>query len=511
MNHTKGILEVAIAGWTGDDQQEHGGKAASWGGAKKPIHFFLRALLCLSCIIGTFQADAACNLPWVKDAQIPTCPQTGSSILSDEYPALAYFVDSHLPDDLKKTIEKVSRDRPPALIESQKFEAGEWAQDFFEAFFDKRTGKPVLRLTRDGEYLSSSAGARLSGLVKSLEDCGVAIGPTLQMPRLDNNEKKFLGAYAGGNIEGLPGGLCMHGDSQKAEYADQYCSRENQVIPKTKWLRVGHADEMIDVVPTPKKPCGYLVQYASPAKGLELLKDRRSDAFMKPPEYSGRSPDGLIVLCRAWAEKNVTNEPESSEPEKHGVNNRQSSDLFRIFFSQIVTPAYADVELDAPADPVEAATQKCLKIGITNGQALDVINTNLELKQANELIEKNASADATMAAKRIREGLRKQGRTCDVHVVPLPDLFAARVVKKDNGQVELEDRSGDSLLPNPTNSLIANGTVLYPKPFNSVFEDYLSKLYGQNNINSQPINSWTLHSNQGNVHCGTHAIRFCKP
>ena len=77
---------------------------------------------------------------------------------------------------------------------------------------------------------------------------------------------------------------------------------------------------------------------------------------------------------------------------------------------------------------------------------------------------------------------------------------------------ELSDLEGNSLLPNPTNGVVSNDTIIYPDPSNQAYRDYLTRQAKLINMESGFVDTWRpSHSLEGNLHCSSQALRYCRP
>ncbi len=82
--------------------------------------------------------------------------------------------------------------------------------------------------------------------------CDIKKGPPLVSDEGKRGTGKSFGnGEMGGNIEGLPGGLCLVGDNLATSISSEFCGgAQNVVQARVSWLGVGHVDEVMKVIPT---------------------------------------------------------------------------------------------------------------------------------------------------------------------------------------------------------------------------------------------------------------------
>ena len=269
-------------------------------------------------------AQTSCYRAGAKD-----CPTSGATLLDDTYPVASYVISvspyiqtdrpEKVPTDfilkvmksfqyadnapniivpanaedferLKAALEaeiKASNGKIPESVLSKVVPAGgnsfTWQQDYFESFFDPNTGRPVTR--RMGTYINTDVPAAMTGLSQAAQSCEITDGGAIQTDlkgyTATGPGRSFGSGEMGGNIEGLPGGLCLVGDNQSPEFTQQYCGDAQNVVQiDVSWLTVGHVDEVAKIVPTNRpgvpRECQFSLMLASPDKALELLKNSRS-------------------------------------------------------------------------------------------------------------------------------------------------------------------------------------------------------------------------------------------
>ncbi len=445
-----------------------------------------------------------------------------------------------------------------------------WQQDYFESFIDPATGMPQVREIRDyGRAGTSFADMRASnggaGGCSSVDFSNTTLPPA---GSTDTPPYAYESAHSGGNIEGLPGGMCMHGNNQLySNYAKYYCGRAgtppagipsprpsgrpatgaNEVILETSWLNVGHVDEIVNVVRNPRAsaPCDFSISVASPRKALELLRANPTDVFADFTSRSGESADvirderggtdPMRFLCGLVA-RNPAAAPggPGGPPGKAPVAPPASGSLFRRLLEEgIVRSAEATV----------VRRRSCgASLGtMTNADVLRGFENDATARLTNALV------DRSMAENRRRLLASFQARLgCEPNVIEVPDLFygsqgavpapllmppgyprgtAAWNALDTDAQMRhiaglpnpeqfaaLPEGMIDSMMPNPTNGVSAGNGFIFSDPQNRAFRSYLRTTYQGTGLRTRFMDTWdSAHVGQGNLHCSTHTLRFCRP
>jgi hypothetical protein len=224
-------------------------------------------LLILAALSGIHSLGQAETCPeWIQNsANFPPCPPSGSALLDETYPLVGMVVSdqtqsdsggNEFTSDFVEKVLKASGDRPPILLlpvsettftkvaariaqtaknEKQKnqwlqsirkvpMRSFTWQQDYFESFTSLK-GEVILRSVnnyrKEENLVPPDATLKLA---ESAGTCGFKVGKPLQT----KDAEPVAGAF-GGNIESLPGGICMVGDdhfeSEKdwSNYVRQFC------------------------------------------------------------------------------------------------------------------------------------------------------------------------------------------------------------------------------------------------------------------------------------------------
>jgi len=523
----------------------------------RPLILLMIMLLSSFSVLGQ-----SCKFNYAAD--VKKCPDSGTTLLDDTYPVSTFVIslsphyanpksqsvpgefiikvlESYKfsesspnivvpsnPEDfqqLKKELEgKIasSKGKIPASIlkkvipaESQSYT---WQQDYFESFINPTSGRPVVR--KIGSYDRGGEDAAKK-LVKSISSCEITEGEVLKTDHqlLVPEGKSFASGEMGGNIEGLPGGFCLVGDNQSSQFASQFCGKdENTVQMDVSWLSVGHVDEVFKVIPTNlpgvPKECNFSLMFASPRKAMELLSEPRS---ANHPLFSGSflkadaSTADLKEFRLSRSLRGVGNQfchildnfaaPSRGGKSKGDVKGKNgASQAFYFIKDQILSDAHAS----------EEELKTCEIESITNAEFLKAMKEP-EFLDYNELVQKSIDESKKKITQKILSRLPQCGK--HLSLIDVPDLFYGTPAVDENGHKQLA-RPGDggSFMPNPTNSVVANGNIIFSDPQNPLFRDYLTKELKQKKVQASFIDTWDYaHLGNGNLHCSSHSLPYCSP
>ncbi|MBP9680775.1 MAG: hypothetical protein KBD76_05185 [Bacteriovorax sp.] len=430
------------------------------------------------------------------------------------------------PDQIDSILKQVTHVEAPSYT---------WQQDYFESFIDLKTGAPVLREFES--YLSEKA-PQLSSNVQKMENAaiGCQLKKGIKFPSLltDNSVanfppgESFGSGEMGGNTEGAPGGLCLKGDNQSNVLAEDYCgNKENVITLQTSWLNVGHVDEIFKIIPSQfsdgrPKECQFSLMAASPKKALELMESgvNKSNAFLSLP--SKLTPEELELSKknpRSWSRYRTFGTRDICKAifaglrdgsyvplKKNLYKNKLNKSVFLDFF---MSKAYAraEIEGDLPED------FKCDDYidEIPNEFMSDLMKRDETLKKLNQAIQESIDKDKQKIKQKILSRLPQCLPYFDI--LDVPDLFYGSAPIEKNGQLELPRPSDiNSFLPNPTNSVVMNRSLLVSESGNNVFDYYLEEQLKKRKITMEKIDTWDYaHRGYGNIHCSSHSIPYCKP
>lgn len=512
----------------------------------------------------------------------PLCPDSGSTILDDTYPTQAFVVSvngyhtrssfsgepaSKLPADFISTIlQSYTKDSPQILVPSNSAEFSSliqsveenllksdvpadlikkklslikqidaqsytWQQDYFESFISPETGMPVVREVSSYSGLSAQNKAKvLNGLTNGGSDCSINLGEALAnfkgQKGGDPSTTSWSNGEMGGNIEGLPGGLCLKGNNQAELFVGQYCGlkeKGNSVEIDVGWMKVGHVDELIKVVPSfPKKTpeeCNFSIMLASPKKGLEILDNPENAnkkfidlSFLTEAEGDQKLRDIVNSaagkeLCKLVRGLSLPDKGPAGGDENKNVPKAKGAFFKNIIKNFLIEDLHAGVIVTEMSEAADCFKQ--LK-EVTNQQMSDFMKSDEEFKIINDLV------DEKMAKNReaIRAKLQERLPQCkDIKFVEVPDLFYGYGVAEVNGKQELPQPGNMlSLFPNPTNSVMANQTMIVSKSPNKAFDLFVKAELERQGVKSKFVDTWNYaHSGEGNMHCSSHSLTYCRP
>lgn len=388
-----------------------------------------------------------------------------------------------------------------------------WQQDYFQPFTNPATGQIVLREVQGyGRH-----GDSFSKIIEATKSCGFQQGPTL-------SNDYFVNGHMGGNIETLPSGICLLGDDHFRtnenweSYANQICNSgsENRIKVPTSWLKVGHTDEIMKVVrnKNAQAPCDFSVVLASPKKAIELLKQNPNGKFMDFSNGRGGSPSELAIrrsneyrglrnLCRKAIE-------DRNSPRQDRDNNdrtKPTKGVTKLFELKSLFISEAHAGVSRVRGPSGGEPEDCANM--TNGEVYRLLTSDNELKVFNQLVQEKMDSLKTEVSQKLKSKLPQ----CEPDFIEVPDVFFGGMpVEKEKGKYELPEGMGLSVLPNPTNAISVNDTLIAPDPSNDVFQKYMEEQYKKRGLKAEFVDTFDYaHQGEGNLHCSTNTIHICNP
>jgi hypothetical protein len=554
----------------------------------RPKLFYLLLFLGWIVVITTaVNAGTKSTKECVAVSAAPQCPKSGTTILDERYPAQGYVVslspyadyDTTLAEDMPlnfiyEVITGHSQRTPDIIVPTKK--EGEflrikedlrtkfkrdgrsdkdidqiltrvvradtssytWQQDYFQSTISPETGRPVLReIVGYSDVRPSTKGAVQAMVDSSKTSCPISKGDGIPPGKRDTKGRQFGNGAFGGNLEALPGEVCMFGNNEDYKgFADSFCgSSEHSVQLNVSWLTVGHVDEVIKVVPAPNKkaPCNFTLMYASPKKALELLAKKPNKKFLDFSHVS--DPDTLDSVHESRASEELTpgrlfcsifqdhvgpeRSIKSSQEQPAGQPQEDRGQKVKVrgawyYFQKLVSSAHAGINLASqPGDYEEKDCDELQTeiVSMTNQEMLDGVKANQELYDYNMAIEKIMIANRDKAINAISNAM-PECTSGSFTVLPVPDLFTGSSDYDDSGNLVPDESAGDSILPNPTNSVVAGNKVIFPHPQNGAFKDYLTAQMKKDGLKAGFVDTWEYaHLGLGNLHCSTQALRYCNP
>lgn len=538
---------------------------------------------------------AACLKHNPMSPDVPLCPQTGSTLLSENFPIMAATVSDteggaayvkayvtkvlkaqsknppqfflHVaPETHQELIQEIKKIAPNKETETAWLTSlsvvstknrWNWQQDYFESFFDPKSGRPVLREVQ-GYRRAGDSFNTLSA--EAQQKCEISPGPLL-------NNRINKSGHSGGNIEAI-NGLCLVGSdhfkgTEWDDYAKTTCGNmETAIKAPSDFLTVGHTDEFFKTLkdPNQKAPCDFALAFASPEKGLELLKknpEGRLFDFSKVPEIDimARFSEGTYAdICSRHlkiksGDRKSSPQDESSRKSK-GIaqsilafslplaiaqgNTEKISDAEQARFEKFLNNFMNEDNSDS-ISPEEKQLRKEKKIrirnelrrnlskagyikppqpledvsecyGMKNKDLVRILESDPELKKFNQSVQKAVDSFKDETLKKIKQ----QYPTCSPKTVFFPDVFTGYMNDK-TADAKYAMGSADSIFPNPTNGEIVENTLLLPEPVNPAFKQDIETSVKEIGLNTDYIDTHFAHVLNGNLHCSSHTMRYCRP
>ncbi len=498
---------------------------------------------------------------WISErqSQLPECPEGG--LVPESFPLGAIVVSdfstrgvrsSEFTADVVKKVLRNAGDQNPLLIlpvapetlESVKKEimamdatpdqkekwlksivpisnaSYTWQQDLMQPFINPKSGK--LQLRKVEGYQEDRGQSDIHGkIAKQLRKCGFESGPLL---KTQSQGRELTSGHYGGNIEGLPGGICLLGDdaldsrSQKPihwqRYADQICEpgEENQIKVPTYWLNVGHTDEIVKVLPnkTREKPCDFSIAISSPRKAIELLRKDSKGSFFdfksssprldQEFSYKVRGSSALSLVCRDALSfrgerylKQKRQDQQSSKTMSDGRN----------WYDVLIKVARASGFVTEESDSIEECEN------MTNGEIADLFDKVGTYRDYQNAIQ----AELDQLKNEMKAKLAKKLPQCEVDIFEVPDLYVGGYTLRVGGvRSELSHGMGVSLMPNSTNGVTLNNVSIHSDPHVGAFKKYTAEENQKRGLNTEFVDTFEYaHVGYGNLHCSTNTMYICKP
>lgn len=423
-----------------------------------------------------------------------------------------------------------------------------WQQDFFESFVDLETGQPQLRAIASydatlRERLSIGVdkytqaiqqkmtcvdqgrfikGHRIKGVKRGFvtkAQKSASEGRSHLLNRISN--RSWGAGEMGGNIEALPGGICLKGNNTSTNFMGEFCGGEDNLVEiDVGWLKVGHVDELIKVVPIHPKvepaECSFTVMVASPQKGLEIMEDPeyRPRAFIEEDNDDSTKFDQIFEHLKQSGICYVLNDYENNSNQSPSRSGSGAGNAVQAFLQNSISNlsfnAYANEDSEEEQKLNDKDCKRVLR-NITNAEMASLMRNNHDFNLTNRLVqEKMNKAKEDMRAK-----LAERMPQCSsIQFKDVPNLFYNRGGFAEINGEEVLPQPGiaGSLFPNPTNSVLANKTMIISETPSFTFNDYFKDMLKDQGINSSFVDTWNYsHRGDGNIHCSSHSIPYCRP
>jgi hypothetical protein len=147
---------------------------------------------------------------------------------------------------------------------------------------------------------------------------------------------------------------------------------------------------------------------------------------------------------------------------------------------------------------------------VTNLQMSEFMKSDEDFKLLNTLVDEKMQKNKDAINSKLKERLPQ----CkDFKFVEVPDLFYGHGIAEVNGKPELPQPGNMlSLFPNPTNSVMANQTMIVSKSPNKAFDLSVKLELEKQGLQSKFVDTWNYaHTGEGNMHCSSHSLTYCRP
>jgi len=387
-----------------------------------------------------------------------------------------------------------------------------WMQDSFE--FGTLDGKPAIYQLEHHREVDMQLEERLACLIAKSCDVPYLIPPDMVDP-LNTSENSL---NSGGNLETLPGGTIYRGTIQtdgfsrwnllpddripfqtSAQAIQRQALEEagNRVLDiNVSFLRVGHVDEIINVVQTNRPaPCNFAVLLASPEKAFELMEAQARDSRDQSAPESSRGTGYLNNFRSLFInEAHAGAKALASSPANPLDRNCQDVSYHALAIegqrqrisSQRVEQIYNfncmdDQHITSFVDSEEYALLKMLNL---EGFPPEIASISSVMERNRELL---------MAELTETTGCQ------EVPVVDVPVFF----------------QGGLSYAPDLVNGVVhtnANNTssIIMPRTYFRAFDEYIEQELSELGVGATFVHGMEYHNLHGQVHCGTNTARICR-
>lgn len=375
--------------------------------------------------------------------------------------------------------------------------------------------------------------------------CGIAA-------KIDTFEAEDNGD-AGGNILGLPFGICLTGETANLPLRRKQCGPKSQIVAlKTPYTTVNHIDETMGIIPGKgKPPCDFSITFASTQRFLEVLKRNPDKPFFDPEEYKAikkgeeeNNCDGgdckalSSSICSALASAELLSQVDrmilnSEKMENPKANSGSATSWILPTLFGLIEPTYAGIKANK-GDPKESKFPQFYEL-------VDQFNPKPCEERTNRSVLEALTTKNPNSLSRVRAWLEKNRDERENIIFDIStrlselDQLASDALLFDQVQNENWNKISESIAgrcpiesmkvevphlvfrkaavsPGPTNGVAIGSNYIYPKQISSALaEDVESQIKKFSPLNPLPQNVYKYHSGGGAVHCISNEIRVCSP
>lgn len=257
------------------------------------------------------------------------------------------------------------------VLSDEKFRPYAWYQDFIQGQ-NNSIGFPQIRpITGYGEVRPEVDESFVKSLTEVMRENGRCIDENPHKIISPSRNVKKMNPYLGGNIEMLPGEVCLTSTAQEWEYSGKYWCKDEKKMAKIDldWMTVGHVDEVITTIPNSnlKSPCNFSIVWASPQKAIDLLKKKENAKspffnFFNDPTYNAQKQNGsLPKICQEIRKQRLAKKNRKSPLPNENNKSSSSSKLSQFFMDHLLKSAQAtgfDIVDDEKDEKKKSPTKK---------------------------------------------------------------------------------------------------------------------------------------------------------
>ena len=302
-------------------------------------------------------------------------------------------------------------------------------------------------------------------------DTNRARGPLAELPAtlarewsgyyfLKPTPSRYSSGDYGGNIEVTPDGVLMIGNTSSQELRDVLAKgyAGHTALLDTSWLQVGHVDEFLTTIPTPRAARGYVIVKADPELGLSRIREmtrEKLDAEL-----------GEMVHTLYGHELEM-------DSRATGLGQRAF-----VMLSEYHAQEHGYVRDPAKLAPGGLSSEAAVKTWVEdNRKAKQIIDAQVRVLE--EEIRKASGGDQT-----------------PFDVVSLPALFEP-----------FSSGHTVAMLPGAANMLVLRNHVVVPDPLLPTLRADITGALQAVGLKPHLIPDASYHFWQGQLHCGTNVLR----
>ncbi len=384
--------------------------------------------------------------------------------------------------------------------------------------------------------------------------CGVPV-ETKRLPALSPDVD--FNSVRGGNILSLPGGSCLTSLDAPSFFPELVCGKQSPVVRiDTQKTRVGHIDELVNILPNSKNSCGFSIVMGSTSKALQILQKSENNFFFSKEGFDRlQKMQNSVCLSDIFMTKasscykimDICKDLEKVKYFQRLQNYIRQSQSRRTQPIKAHQPAST---LDLNLSSKEILLSQDLRKDVlknwschmtTNKDMLSLLKADEEFQELQQwFLQKQKFLEATTSCDQCLDHIEdksiseqksffQQMKTELENLIQvaqqnkiyqkIQELNWKTIVQslpkncqEDSLRIDLPTIfwENHSLNPNPTNLIIAGTSAVIPWQFNTSFTEEISQTMKNVGVRAVFENTLSWHQRGGNIHCRSNEIRLCR-